>query len=209
MKKNKSKTSKSRMPKQLPFNFGKEYRPGKTFGGEELVGKRKSKRPISDKQTLHLVLKSEGIRASEEPNSPMKKCNLFSPASWDVEKLIQKQANKYGIKIEKQGFAWTHLHILIMVPSRKAYNSFIRTLTSLIVDHFSKAKGISLKGLFTLRPHTTIVTWGREYNNVIEYIVRNDLEARGLIKYQERKRKKKPNKGKLCTAYSAPDHQAS
>jgi hypothetical protein len=196
MKKNKTKTPKFSMPKQLPFNLGKEYQPGKTFGGEELVGKRKSKRPVSDKKTLHLVLKSEGIKSSEERGAPIKKCNLFSPASWDLEKLIQKQAHKYGIKIEKQAFAWTHLHILILVTSRKAYNSFIRTLTSLIVEHFSKAKGINLKGLFTLRPHTTIVTWGREYNNVIEYIVRNDLEDRGLIKYQERKKKKKPGIGK-------------
>ena len=65
---------------------------------------------------------------------------------------------------------------------------FIRTLTSLLVSLLSKLKGKSLKGLFDLRPFTRILSWGRDFRNVIHYHELNDMEARG---FQRPKRKAK------------------
>jgi len=59
--------------------------------------------------------------------------------------------------------------------------AFIRTVTSLIVHFVSKTKGLDLKSIFDLRPYTKILSWGKQFQRVVEYIELNILEALGLI----------------------------
>jgi hypothetical protein len=82
--------------------------------------------------------------------------------------------------------------MLLLIPSKKAYLAFIRTITSLLVSFLSKLKGRSLKGLFDLRPFTRILSWGRDFRNVINYHELNDMEARGL--FIRKKKAKSSNK---------------
>jgi hypothetical protein len=164
--------------RQTSFNFIKDYK--KEFGGSLLTGKRKTARPLSFKNPTHLILKSTGS-------------NCFVPDSRKIENLINTQANKYGIKIYKFSLNWSHIHMVILLPSKEAYLKFIRTLTSLLVSLLSKLKGKSLKGLFDLRPFTRILSWGRDYRNVLNYHELNDMEARG---FNARKKKAKSSKKK-------------
>lgn len=152
--------------RQASFGFLKDYK--KEFGGSLLEGKRKSQRPLSTKHPTHLVLKSYGNA-------------YFNPGNRKIQELIQRQSKKYGIKLYDSSLNWSHIHLLILIPSRKAYKAFIRTLTALLVRSISKAKGKSLKGLFDLRPFTKVLSWGRQFKKVIEYHTLNDLEAHGLI----------------------------
>jgi len=152
--------------RQLGFGFQKDYK--KEFGGNLLCGKRKSARPLSTKKPIHLILKCSGK-------------SVFNPTNRKLENLIRNQANKYGIKIYEVALNWTHVHLLIKLPSREAYVAFIRTVTSLIVRFVSKANGMNLKSIFNLRPFTKILSWGRQFQTVVEYIELNTLEALGLI----------------------------
>jgi len=159
--------------RQLGFSFQNNYK--KEFGGSLLQGKRKSARPLSTKKPIHLILKCTGKR-------------IFSPTDRKLEKLIHNQANKYGIKVYEVALNWTHVHLLIKLPSRDAYVAFIRTITSLIVSFVSKAQGIvsktkgsALKSIFDLRPYTKILSWGKQFQRVVEYIELNTSEALGLI----------------------------
>jgi len=159
--------------RQLGFSFQNNYK--KEFGGSLLQGKRKSARPLSTKKPIHLILKCTGKR-------------IFSPTDRKLENLIRHQANKYGIKVYEVALNWTHVHLLIKLPSRDAYVAFIRTVTSLIVSFVSKAqgivsktKGLDLKSIFDLRPYTKILSWGKQFQRVVEYIELNTLEALGLI----------------------------
>jgi REP element-mobilizing transposase RayT len=156
--------------------FGKSR---KEHGGSLLKGKRKEARPLSTKHPIHLILKSTG-------NS------FFYPSNRALDKLIRESAHKYNIKIYDLALNWSHIHAVILIPPREAYKFFIKTLTSLIVELVSKQKGRDLSKIFDLRPYTRIISWGREFKKVLEYIIQNQLEALGLIS----RKKKKPRSGK-------------
>jgi len=166
--------------RQLGFIFQNNYK--KEFGGSLLHGKRKSARPLSTKKPIHLILKCSGK-------------SVFNPSNRKLEKLIRHQASKYGIKVYEVALNWSHVHLLIRLPSREAYVAFIRTVTSLIVSFVSKSKAfvsktngvnlktkdLDLKSIFDLRPYTKILSWGKQFQRVVEYVELNTLEALGLI----------------------------
>jgi len=176
--------------RQASFGFLRDYK--KDFGGSLLQGKRKSARPLSTKQPIHLVLKSTGGRH-------------FNPTNRKLEKLFRTQAQKYGLKIYDLALNWSHIHALISIPSRQAYLAFIRTLTAALVRLLSSTLGKSLKGLFDLRPFTRILSWGREFTSVRGYLELNQMEARGLL-FRAKKSKSPPlfpGTGRTCVL-SAP-----
>jgi REP element-mobilizing transposase RayT len=123
--------------RQMGFSFIKNYK--KEFGGSLLVGKRKTRRPLSTKHPIHLVLKSSGNK-------------IFHPANPDMDKIVRSNAKQFGIKIYDLAVNWTHIHILIKIPSRQAYVQFIRSMAAKLVLYFNKKSGWSLKGLFDFAP---------------------------------------------------------
>jgi len=165
--------------RQTAFGFLSDFK--REFGGSLLEGKRKTKRPLSTKEPIHLVLKSTGNR-------------VFSPGDRRIENLIRNQAAKCKIKVFRVSLNWTHVHAIIQIKDRKSYNSFIRTVTALLVSLISKIKKIDLTGLFDLRPFTKIISWGRQFRNVFEYHDLNDLEAFGYVKREKKKAKQRKRK---------------
>ena len=161
--------------KQLFFNFIQDYK--KEFGGSLLVGKRKSKRPLSTKHPLHLILKSSHK-------------GLFNPKNISLDQLIRSQCKKFGIKLYDLAINWSHIHMLVKIQDREDYIRFIKSLTSLISMKIQKVKP-ELKDIFTLRPFTRIVSWGRDFKRALEYQVLNQLEAFGFIRREKKKAKPK------------------
>jgi REP element-mobilizing transposase RayT len=151
--------------KQLFFNFINDYK--KEFGGCLLEGKRKSQRPLSTKHPIHLVLQSDHK-------------GLFSPTNLSLHELIRKQAKKFGIKIYDLALNWNHIHCVIKINSRDDYKRFIRSLTSILTAKIKAARK-DIEEVFTLRSFTRIISWGRDFKNVLNYQVLNQLEAMGFI----------------------------
>ena len=139
---------------------------GKSFGGELLKGQRKSARPLSTSQPVHLILKSEHK-------------HLFSIRNTSLTYLISKQAEKFGIKIYSSALNFSHIHLVIKIKRREDYVRFIRALTSLMAQAVRRAYP-ELETVFTLRPFTRIVSWGRDYKNILEYMIKNWHEAFGI-----------------------------
>ncbi|HEY8271173.1 MAG TPA: transposase [Pseudobdellovibrionaceae bacterium] len=160
--------------RQIDFGFFKKQ--SSSFGGSSLLGKRKTAHPLSTKKPLHLVLKSESS-------------SLFNPGNRILEKIIRDHAKKYSIAVYALSFNWSHIHLVIKLPTRESYRAFIRTVTAALLKCLAKQKGKSLKGVFDLRPFTRILNWGRDLRNVINYHELNDLEGWGLV---SRKKKKHP-----------------
>lgn len=160
--------------RQSAFGFIKDYK--KEFGGALLDGKRKSRRPLSTKHPVHLVLKANQ--------------RFFNPTNQGLQKLIRNTAGKFGIKIYNLALVWNHIHLQIKIKDRKNYVQFIRALSSLIAQVVIKTKRLKEK-LFTLRPYTRVLSWGRDLRNVFDYIIQNQMEAWGLTK---RKRDKMDRK---------------
>ncbi len=151
--------------RQASFSFIKDYK--KEFGSSLLEGKRKTKRPLSTKHPLHLILKSS--------------CGgVFNPGNVSLENLIRSQTKKFGIKIYELALNWSHIHFILKIESRKNYNKFIRSLTAAVAKQIRKLKP-HLEVIFDLRPFTRIISWGRDFKRVLEYALLNQMEAFGLV----------------------------
>jgi len=150
--------------RQVGFSFLKSYK--KEFGGSLLVGKRKTRRPISTKHPIHLVLKTNGAK-------------VFLPNQNWIQNLIRGECSRFGIKLYDFAPNWTHIHLLIRISKREDYIKFIRSLNSQIVLKLSKIKGEKMKGLFNLRPYTKIISWGRQFKRTLDYQILNQIESIG------------------------------
>ncbi len=140
------------------------------FGGELLIGKRKSRRPISTKHPLHLVLRADVSRSGTLTHYKRR---------GPIERLIHIYKKKYGVKIYRLAVVKNHIHLLIKVDRRESYTSFVRVLTGVM------AKRLQVK--WPWRPFTRIVQWGRDFTSAARYVIQNQMESAGVIRYKPRK----------------------
>ncbi len=128
-----------------------------------MKNKRKSQRPLSTKLPIHLVLRSHSAK-------------IFLPSQRSLEIRMKKLAEKYYIRIYSLSLNWSHVHLVLKVNTREDYKRFIRHLTSSLALLAKKKEKI-----FEFRPYTRILTWGREFETILNYIRLNDLEAFGFL----------------------------
>jgi REP element-mobilizing transposase RayT len=168
--------------KQINFGFIKSYK--NSFGGSQMLGKRKTKRPLSTKKPIHLILKST-------------QTGVFSPGNKSLEQLITLQAAKFNVQIYEYALNWSHIHLVIRLKQQNDYTKFIRALTSILAQRIYanqrrlRKNILTLKGtgrnalriskVFTLRPFTRILEWGRDFKVTLSYQIFNQREARGLL----------------------------
>jgi REP element-mobilizing transposase RayT len=138
----------------------------KYFGGSHLVGKRKSKRPLSEEDVIHFILRlKEGLPA------------FFSPRDEDLRSLFLAVAKKHEVQIYQVVFNHTHLHAGLGLKDRKSYNSFVREFSSKVVAYISKSIGIQLKNIFLDRPFTRVVSGARGVMKLENYLKKNERES--------------------------------
>ncbi len=158
--------------RQTSFGFLKDYK--KEFGGLLLLGRRKSRRPLSVKDPMHLVLKAN-------------QKGVFNPGNRNLQRLIRRTARKFRIQLYDLAVNWSHIHFLIRIRERQDYVRFVRALTSLLARAVSRARGGKSK-LFALRPFSRILNWGRDLRRAFEYLSLNQQEAFGLVIRKKKKR---------------------
>jgi REP element-mobilizing transposase RayT len=127
--------------------------------GGSLNNTRHIKRTLSTKNPMHLVLKS-------------KREILFKNKD-KVGKLLMKQAKKFGIKSYGYSIQKDHIHFVLRIFNREDYIKFIRAFTGLLARLLGK-------GLFKFRPFTRIAHWGRDLQNLRNYLFQNDMEVYGV-----------------------------
>jgi REP element-mobilizing transposase RayT len=170
--------------RQTSFGFMKGYK--KEFGGFLLLGNRKSKRPLSTKHPIHLILKAD-------------QKGVFNPSSQKLNSLIRKTARLFNIQIYDLAVNWSHIHFLIRFKQREDYVKFVRAVSSLLTEFSRRSDSIRSSGkintqtaqrrdsksqirkLFTLRPFTRILAWGRDLKSVFNYLKIDQMESFGLI----------------------------
>ena len=156
----------------------------KEFGGSKLRGNAREQRPISVKRTLHLVMKSSLARGESS--------FLSKKRARRIEDLVHRQGKLCGVKVYRFANSGNHLHLVIKPVSRRAFQTYIRSISGLIARITLGAEKGKAQGLkfWDARPFTRIVEWGRDYKNVCDYVLQNTLEAIGFIAYRPRGRKK-------------------
>ena len=154
--------------KQLSLFNEKQF--SRTFGGD-VRGKRKTKRPLSTKLPIHLILRANHQVARKDM------AKVFAYRDQKNIRILQSVAKKFQIKVYQSVFNYTHLHLIIVIPSRKAYIGFVRVLAAKL----SALAGLKRGVLFALRPYTRVANWGREFQGLLIYIKKNFLQAIGGV----------------------------
>ncbi len=178
----------------------------KFFGGALLYKKRKSKRPLSKKDSIHLVLRSEWAMGRD---SFLAKRNHHA-----IKHILMRFSKKFGVRIYQQAINSNHIHLLLKITNRTLYTAFIKAISGQIASHTmgqqsfkvfadtrkklaagdgSKAK-VEAKsarqtpeGFWQFRPFSRITNWGRDFKQCIGYLKQNILEALGFVNYKPRK----------------------
>jgi REP element-mobilizing transposase RayT len=134
-----------------------------------LTNTRKIRRPLSFKQSTHLIFRlKHGLPPLFDPRDQKLRCHIF------------KMAKKYNIRIYQLIFNHSHLHGVVLLSNRTSYVQFIRELTSYAVLHFTRSvniPGLIFKKVFLSRPFTRIVPWGKAYNTLLNYMKKNEIES--------------------------------
>lgn len=139
------------------------------FGRSLLNKKRRSKRPLSSRSLIHVVLKAD-ISQSKSLLRNRK----------TIHEELEKWSERFGIQVYCLAVWGNHIHLAILIPSGEAYKSFIRIFTGRLAQ-LLKVKWLS-------RPYTRLVKWGRDFENLKSYIQRNHEEAIALRPYKLRER---------------------
>lgn len=180
--------------KQLYLFYGPNYR--REHGGTLSVGRRRKQRPLSLKKPLHLVLKSDFAYGSRSllRHRPI------------IEKVIEKAKKRFAIRVYEVSIVSSHIHLVIKGHSRKSLQNFFRVLAGHIAQELLRRFPITaseylkrggapegrekVNKFWQTRIYSRIVSWGRDFINVKKYVLRNTLEAMGLIPYKTRVKRK-------------------
>ncbi|MEO5666551.1 MAG: transposase [Bdellovibrionota bacterium] len=176
-RKNAHRQSASQAP--LP---GLEFKKTLCFGGSLLKNSHaKSPRPLSSKQALHIVLRSDRARGER---SMLRHERV-------IRNTLVKLGQKHGVRVYRVANAGDHLHLLVRFTKRRGLQNFLRGSTGLIARKMlgtergrakTESPSESQRSRFwSQRPFTRIVSWGPDFNSVLAYVKLNTLEALGFL----------------------------
>lgn len=167
------------------------------LGGSLSLGKRRSRRPINTKNPLHITLRSDLAKGQRS----LVKHKIL------IRKTALKASKRFRVQIYEKAICGNHLHLLVRGKSKTDIQNFFRVLAGHIAQEIlkqfplsDKERGGALKKgckknqrkFWSVLLYSRIVSWGKDFNNVTNYIIQNILEALGLIPYQTRKTRGAP-----------------
>ncbi len=176
--------------KQLKLSIGDC--PKREHGGSLHIGRRRTRRPLSTKEPIHLVLKSDFATGARQ----------ITRHRQIVERILKKASRLYHIRIYDKGVAWNHIHLVILGKRRIDIQNFFRVVAGhiaqeILVKHPIKEHETGTaprdpeNKFWQTRIYSRLVSWGRELEAVLNYVRQNALEAVGAIPYKQRKVRRK------------------
>lgn len=143
---------------------------------------------------LHVVLRSDLAkgRRSLMKNSPL------------VERILKKASRRFRIRIYEKAICGNHIHLAVKGRTRIDLQNFFRVAAGHIAQEILQlyplqkherggAPGLqkghpkNRRKFWSLLLYSRIVSWGRDFIAVKNYVIQNVKESLGLIPYQERK----------------------
>jgi putative transposase len=140
-------------------------------------------RPLSTKDSLHLVLKARrevigyGLRTHQR----------FSL----IRRVLKKYSAKFYIRVEQVSVQGDHIHLLLRTSKRSQFQNFFRVLAGQIAQRFQNEGLLTVTGtpaealprakrkLWRYRPFSRVVKGWKAYQVAIRYVQLNEREARG------------------------------
>lgn len=119
-----------------------------------------------------------------------------------IRRITLKASKRFGVQVYEKAICGNHLHLLIRAKSKLGAQNFFRVLAGHIAQEILRQFPLSKKErggapekgckknqrkFWSVLLYSRIVSWGRDFANVTNYIIQNTREALGLIPYQARK----------------------
>jgi REP element-mobilizing transposase RayT len=152
---------------------------------------RSKPRPLSTRETMHLVLRSTQAKGAWSFKNSKNEAN--------VARIVSKFSSVYGVSVLSMANVGNHLHLHLKLGNRFTYNAFIRAITGAIAlaitkrtrwnssmsragqerDRENSHESNKLKRFWDHRPFTRIVQSFRGYLKLQDYVRINQLESDG------------------------------
>lgn len=143
------------------------------YGGELFKTRegRSGPRPLSTKETMHLVLRSSKAKGEWSFRNPEN--------NRKIKRIIEKFSTKHAVRILSYAINYNHIHFHFKLTSRYTYKKFIRALTAAIAIAVTKvSRWNKIKEKFwDLRPFSRVIVGFKAFLNMKDYIKINQLEV--------------------------------
>lgn len=147
--------------------------PGREHGGDVRRGKRKLARPLATKRPLHLVFRSTKARGA--------KSFLHRRHKAAIHVFLLETAERFGIKLFRYENVGNHLHLVVQGRSRREIRAFLRVFPQKVMFQVTGAcKGNPQGRFFDAIAYSRVVSWGREFEVLKNYLWKNAMEALGF-----------------------------
>jgi REP element-mobilizing transposase RayT len=152
----------------------------KTDHGGDLKNPQKRARPLSTKESIHLVLRSTKAQGKMS----------FYKYKKEIDTILNTFANKYHIEIKSSATQGNHIHLHIKLFKRDTYKPFIRAVTAAIMMKITgfcrdRPKPVNYK-FWDRRPFTRVIRTFKEFKNLVDYIQINVFEGLGYSRTEAR-----------------------
>lgn len=160
------------------FSYGGEYRKCK---------KGRGARPLSTKDSHHIVFK---VNKNKLKYRSFRHPNNFRY----VQNILNRYAKKFYIKIEQISYQHDHIHIMARSGRRSHFHNFFRVFAGQIAQNLKVTdtpnnNGCNRVNLWKHRPFTRIAKGWRNFSNLKNYILLNEMEVTGFIGYKKNRLK--------------------
>jgi REP element-mobilizing transposase RayT len=150
-------------------------------GGSVRRGRRKIARPISTRHPLHVVLRSTRARGAWS----------LRRADARLREAMRAHARRTSVRVYEYANSGNHLHLLVRARHRADFQAFLRSFAGIAARLVTGARrGRPVGRFWDTLAYSRVLTWGRQFTRVREYIVQNELETLGVISYQPRSRRR-------------------
>jgi len=154
------------------------YPKGRTaHGGSLSIGKRKIARPISVKESLHLVLRAERARG---------KYSLLLPRHARMfHGLLKQYGKRFDVKAYDVALVGNHAHLIVKARTKQGLQNFLRVFAGQTAQRITKARpGAKLsKRFWDLLVYSRIIPWGRPFAVARCYVEKNVREGAAILRF--------------------------
>ena len=147
-------------------------RPALEHGGIVRKGRRKIARPIATKKTMHLVFRAVKAKG--------KKSFLHEKHKGLIHLLLVDVAEHFQVKIHRYENVGNHLLLLVRVKKREHLQGFLRVFPQRVMFLITGArKGNPMGRFWDYIAYSRVVSWGREFRVLKNYLWKNAMEVFG------------------------------
>lgn len=182
----------SKPAKQIQLGFFKSSKRRQEHGGSLAANKRRARRVLRIKQTHHITLKSHHAIGAR---------SLFRHKKV-ILGIMRKNALKFQVKVYEYAIQGNHIHLLLKSQNREGMQNFFRVFSGHVAQRIlrecplavsaggapNESKGCrkNQRKFWSYLLYSRVVSWGRDFKNVVGYIQRNTLELLHLVDYKPR-----------------------